>query len=385
MLYRHLGRTGEEVSVLGFGCMRLPIVDGRRDHIDVPLATEMLHYAFDNGVNYVDTAYPYHGTSLQAPGASEGFVGDALAGGYRERVLLATKLPPRMVQTRADMDGILDGQLERLRTDHIDCYLFHGLNKESWPKLLGLGALEFLDSALADGRIRYAGFSFHDEAALFKEILDAYDWALCQFQFNYMDEHYQAGLEGLRYATARGLGIVVMEPLKGGLLAGRAPSDVQALWDRAAVRRAPADWALRYVWNHPGVSTVLSGMGSMDQVVANVAAAEGAVPGSLTAAELDLIAQVRDVYGARVAVNCTACGYCQPCPSGINIPAVLGALNNASSFGNPAAGKAEYQFLVGFNLTAKASECARCGQCEEACPQSLPVADKLDEVAHLFE
>ena len=384
MLYRPLGRTGEDVSVLGFGCMRLPVIDGRRDRIDVPLATEMLHYAFDSGVNYVDTAYPYHGSSLQSPGTSESFVGDALAGGYRDRVLLATKLPPRVVQTRADMDTILNGQLERLRTDHIDCYLFHGLNQESWPKLLDLGALEFLDSALADGRIRYAGFSFHDEVALFKQILDAYDWALCQFQYNYMDEHYQAGIEGLRYATARGLGIVVMEPLKGGLLAGRAPSDVQALWDRAAVRRAPADWGLRYVWNHPGVSTALSGMGSMDQVVANVAAAEGAVPGSLTADELDFIGQVREVYHARMAVNCTACGYCLPCPSGINIPAVLASLNNASSFGNPAAGKAEYQFLVGFNLTARASECTRCGQCEETCPQHVPVADKLEEAARLF-
>ena len=385
MLYRSFGRTGEEVSILGFGCMRLPILEGKRDHINVPLATQMLHYAIDNGVNYVDTAFPYHGTSFQAPGMSETFVGDALAGGYRDRVMLATKLPPWVVQTRADMDSVLAGQLERLRTDHVDCYLLHGLHEATWQKMLDLGALEFLDAALADGRIRHAGFSFHDKAPLFKKIVDSYDWAFCQMQYNYMDDEYQAGLEGLRYASVRGIGVVVMEPLKGGRLAGRVPVEIQALWDEATVKRSPSDWALRYVWNDPGVSTVLSGMGAMEQVVANVAAAEGAMPGSLSADELRLIGEVREAYRARTVVDCTACGYCLPCPSGINIPVVLGELNDASLFDDPTAEKASYQIGLELKTSTKASSCTRCGQCEEACPQNVPVADKLEDAVRLFE
>ncbi len=385
MLYRSFGRTGEEVSILGFGCMRLPILEGKRDHIDVPLATRMLHYAVDHGVNYVDTAFPYHGTSFQAPGMSETFVGEALAGGYRDRVILATKLPPWVVETRADMDSVLAGQLERLRTDHVDCYLLHGLHEATWQKMRDVGALEFLDAALADGRIRYAGFSFHDKVPLFKKIVDSYDWAFCQMQYNYMDEQYQAGLEGLRYASDRGIGVVVMEPLKGGRLAGRVPAEIQALWDEATVKRSPSDWALRYVWNDPGVSTVLSGMGAMEQVVANVAATEGAMPGSLTADELRLIGKVREAYRARTVVDCTACGYCLPCPSGINIPVVLGELNDASLFDDFTAEKASYQIGLELKTSTKASSCTRCGQCEEACPQNVPVADKLEDAVRLFE
>jgi predicted aldo/keto reductase-like oxidoreductase len=385
MLYRQLGRTGEEVSILGFGCMRLPILDGRRDHIDVPLATKMLHHAIESGVNYVDTAFPYHGTSFQTPGASETFVGEALAGDYRDRVMLATKLPPWVVKSRGDMDTILAGQLERLQTDHIDCYLLHGLNPSTWKKIRDLGALEFLDSALADGRIRYAGFSFHDEVPVFKEIVDAYDWSFCQIQYNYMDEQYQAGLEGLRYAASRGLGVVVMEPLKGGRLAGRTPAEIQALWDSATVKRSPADWALRFVWNDPGVSTVLSGMGNVEQVVANIAAAEEALPDSLTTEELDLVDRVRQAYLARTVVGCTGCEYCLPCPSGINIPLILTHLNNASLFDDPTGEKGSYHVGLEMGAMKRATECTRCGQCEEACPQNVPVADKLEEASHLFD
>ena len=385
MLYRPLGSTGEQVSVLGFGCMRLPVIGGRQDRIDVPLATDMLHYAFDHGVNYLDTGYPYHGYSMKDPGLSESFVGDALADGYRDRVILATKLPPMLVETRADMDRILAGQLERLRTDRIDCYLLHGIGNKSWKKLLDLGVLEFLDSAQDDGRIRHAGFSFHDEVGVFKEIVDAYDWEFCQIQYNFVDEEFQAGLEGLTYAAARGLGVVVMEPLRGGRLAGRPPADIQMLWDTAAIKRTPAEWGLRYVWNNPGVSTVLSGMSTMEQVVANIEAADGALSGSLTADDLHLIQQAREAYQARTVVGCTSCGYCMPCPSGIYIPAVLGQLNSAHLFGDLASEKAAYDFAVEIKATAKASACTRCGQCEEVCTQNLAVADKMEEAATLLE
>ena len=240
MLYRPFGRTGEQVSILGFGAMRLPVIDGRREQIDVPLATEMLHYALDHGVNYVDTAFPYHGASFDGtPGNSEGFVGDALAGGLRDKVLIATKLPHWLVKSREDMDRILAGQLERLRTDRIDCYLLHGMGAKPWEKLAGLGVIDFLDGAKADGRIRFAGFSYHDDPAAFAPIVDGYDWDFCQIQYNFLDVDYQAGAAGLAYAADRGLGVVVMEPLKGGRLAPPVPEPIQRTLGRLRRSSAP--------------------------------------------------------------------------------------------------------------------------------------------------
>jgi predicted aldo/keto reductase-like oxidoreductase len=386
MLYREFGRTGEQVSILGFGCMRLPVIGGRRDCIDVPLATEMLHYALDHGVNYVDTAFPYHGVSFdETPGMSEAFVGDALAGGYRDKVMLATKLPGWLVKSRADMDRVLEGQLGRLRSERIDLYLLHGLSSESWKKLVGLGVLEFLDRAKADGRIRFAGFSFHDEAEFFRPIVDAYDWDFCQIQYNYMDVEYQAGTAGLAYAADRGLGVTIMEPLKGGRLAGRTPAAVQALWDSAPVKRTPVEWALRFVWDDRRVSSVLSGMTAMDHVVTNVALADEGHPGSLGRLDLELIEQVREAYKARMAVDCTACRYCMPCPSGIDIPLVLNFLNNVSLFENSGPELAGYKVNVDLGNTVRASECAECGQCEAACPQQLKVIEELAKAVRMFE
>ena len=215
MLYRKFPRAPMDLSILGFGCMRLPVFENRQ--VDEPRATEMIRYAIDHGVNYVDTAYPYH------DGQSEPVVGRALSGGYREKVWLATKLPSWLIAKKEDMDRYLDEQLERLATDHIDFYLVHGLNQDSWENTARLGVLEFLDEAVADGRIRYPAFSFHDSVPIFKEIVDAYDWTFAQIQYNFMDEQYQAGTEGLLYAAERGVGIVVMEPLRGGLLAKDAP------------------------------------------------------------------------------------------------------------------------------------------------------------------
>ena len=380
MLCRFLGRSGPEVSILGFGCMRLPVVDGRHDRIDAPRATRMLHHAIDAGVNYVDTAYPYHGGTHDPAGSSEVFVGGALQGGYREKVLLATKLPSWLVHSRADMDTFLDLQLKRLRTDHIDCYLLHGLNAGSWQKLHGLGVLGFLDRAMADGRIRYAGFSFHDQAAVFPGIVDAYDWTFCQIQYNFMDVDYQAGRDGLLYAAERGLGVVVMEPLKGGWLAQRVPAPVKALWEAAPVRRSPAEWALRFVWDEPGVSLLLSGMTAMEHVVENLRVAGEATPGSLTAEEHAVIRRAQDLYGARVRADCTGCRYCMPCPSGVDIPHVLEMLNDAYLYEDVPGATLIYGMRGG-----KASECTSCGECEEVCPQGLPIRDLLAEARALFE
>ena len=270
MLFRKMKKAEPELSILGFGCMRLPTKDNGQ--IDEEKATGMLRYAIDHGVNYVDTAYPYHN------GESEPVVGRALADGYREKVHLATKLPSWLITSREDMDKYLNEQLVRLRTDHIDFYLVHGLNRLFWENLSALGVTDFLTDALADGRIRYAGFSFHDNATIFREIVKSYDWTFAQIQYNFMDEHYQAGTEGLEYAAKKGLGIVVMEPIRGGLLA-RDLTGISEIWKKAKVRHQPAEWALRWVWNHPEVTVVLSGMSTPEQVRQNVAFARKRVAG----------------------------------------------------------------------------------------------------------
>jgi predicted aldo/keto reductase-like oxidoreductase len=386
MLYRPFGRTGEQVSILGFGAMRLPILDGRQERIDVPLATEMLYYALDHGVNYIDTAYPYHAAAFDGrPGSSESFVGDAVVAGYRDKVLLATKLPEPFVQSREDMDRILAGQLERLRTDHIDCYLLHGMGARPWEKLRGLGVIDFLEAAKASGRIRYAGFSYHDDPPAFAPVVDGYDWDFCQIQYNFLDVDYQAGAAGLTYAAERGLAVIVMEPLKGGRLAPPVPAPIQEVWDAYPVAASPVEWGLRFVWDDPRVSLLLSGMSTMEQVVDNVALAARGRAGSLTAADRELIAGVRDAYRARIAVDCTGCRYCMPCPQGIDIPRVFARVNDASLFDDPIGEKRAYHMEIGAKFTASASECSECGQCEAACPQQLEVIAELAKAVRLFE
>jgi predicted aldo/keto reductase-like oxidoreductase len=365
--------------------MRLPVVDGRRDRIDVPLAAEMLHYAIDHGVNYIDTAFPYHGASFDRPGTSESFVGEALAGGYREKVLVATKLPGWLVESREDMDRILAGQLERLQTDRVDCYLLHGLNAGLWEKLTRLGALEFLDAAKADGRIRYAGFSYHDEPPVFAPIVDAYPWDFCQIQYNYMDVDFQAGTAGLAYAADKGMAVVVMEPLKGGRLAGRAPASIEALWDTAPVKRTPVEWALRFAWDDRRVSVLLSGMSAMEQVTENVELASQGYPGAFNRLELALIDKVRAAYRGRTAVDCTGCRYCMPCPQGIDIPSILRCVNDAALFDALEEERGGYRFQVDSGQSAPASACAECGQCEEACPQKIKVIEELANASRMFD
>jgi uncharacterized protein len=381
MLYRIAGKTGQKVSSLGFGAMRLPVLHHQSHRIDEAQAQAMVDYAVAHGINYFDTAYIYHSEVPFQAGTSELFLGRALKP-YRSKVHLATKLPSWYIKSREDMDRYLDEQLQRLQTDHIDFYLVHSLNTELWPNLLRLGVTEFLDAAIADGRIGYAGFSFHDELPLFKQIVDAYDWSFCQLQYNFMDEECQAGREGMRYAAARGLGVVIMEPLRGGSLAERIPPGVQAVWDKAASRRTPAEWALRFVWHQPEPCVVLSGMSNLDQMAENVSVAAEAQPGSLSAAELSLIEEVKALYLALTSVNCTSCGYCLPCPTGVNIPANFLQLNNLAMFGNRDAGKFFYQHIL--KEQERAAACTECAQCEDLCPQHLSIRERLKEVAAVF-
>ena len=379
MLYRRMNKVKSDLSILGFGCMRLPVTKG--GNIDEEQATEMVRYAIDHGVNYIDTAYPYHN------GESEPFLGRALQGGYREKVNLATKLPSWLIKSRADMDRYLNEQLTRLQTDHIDFYLVHGLMKPFWEKLRTLGVTDFLDDAIADGRIRYAGFSFHDELALFKEIVDAYDWSFCQIQYNFMDEQNQAGTDGLRYAADRGLGIVVMEPLRGGMLTKDIPS-INDIWRKAPVQRSLSEWALQWVWNHSEVTVVLSGMSSFGQVQQNIAYAESGLPSSLSQEELDLFREAEIEYKKRIKVPCTGCRYCMPCPSNVSIPECFEMYNQGCMFDAPDVAGTNYNIVMGGMLTGSpgfASQCQECGDCEEKCPQGVPIREHLKKVAAYFK
>jgi uncharacterized protein len=327
MLYRRFPKVPHDIPILGLGCMRLPQAEGSgfAGKIDEEKAIAMIRHAIDFGVNYIDTAYPYH------DGESEPLVGKALTGGYREKALLATKLPSWLIKTREDMDRYLDEQLARLATDHIDFYLVHGLNKAWWENLSSLGVLEFLDEAVADGRIRYPAFSFHDDLPVFKAIVDAYDWTFAQIQYNFMDEQYQAGTKGLHYAAKKGLGIVVMEPLRGGLLSRDLPATREIL-AAAPVRRTPAEWGLSWVWDHPEVTTVLSGMSSMQQLEENLAYAERDRAGSFTPADREVIRQVKAAFESRVTIPCTGCRYCMPCKNGVEIPRCFESYNQAHMF-----------------------------------------------------
>lgn len=374
MQYRKFGKLNWRVSALGFGCMRLPTKSQDPADIDEPEATYMIRYAIDHGVNYIDTAYPYHG------GNSEPLLGRVLQDGYRAKVKLATKLPCWLVQNASDFDRYLNEQLHKLQTDHIDFYLLHSLNKQEWTKMRDLGALPWAEKAIADGRIGYLGFSFHDEYAVFQEIVDAYDrWTFCQIQYNYMDITHQAGTKGLHYAASKGLAVVVMEPLLGGRLVN-PPEPVQKIWDSAPRKRTPADWALQWLWNQPEVSVVLSGMSTMQQVKENLASADHSGVGMLSQEELDIIARVRVKYNELCPIPCTACGYCMPCPNGVDIPRIFRQFNYGVIYNAVAEAQSGYQNIP---EQARADKCIQCQQCEELCPQHIPISmwmERVDQV-----
>lgn len=380
MLYRKMPKNRDELSILGFGCMRLPLKDGK---IDEERATRQIRYAIDQGVNYIDTAWPYH------MGESEPFLGRALAGGYREKVRLATKLPSWIIETREDMDRILNAQLERLRTDHIDYYLVHGLVGTLWDKMEKLDVLGFLDRAKADGRIVNAGFSFHGSIEDFKQVVDAYSWTFCQIQYNFLDEKNQAGTEGLEYAASKGLGIIIMEPLRGGKLTNPVPPEVQEVWNKAPVKRTPAEWALRWVWNRPEVTVVLSGMNEESHIEENLKIASEAYPNSLTKAELQLVKKVEQKYRELMKIGCTGCRYCLPCPSGVDIPGCFEIYDNLYLSGNDKEAKLAYAAkpggIIRGDVPGYASQCIQCEKCVEKCPQQLDVPSLLEAVAEKFE
>ena len=376
MQYRKFGKLDWKVSALGFGCMRLPVLDNNMAHIDEKQAIQMIRYAIDNGVNYVDTAYVYH------EGQSEVLVGKALRDRYRAGTKLATKLPASQVQSAKDFDRILNEQLTRMQTDHIDFYLLHAMTKETWPKLRDLDVLPWAEKAVKDGRINYLGFSFHDEYPLFKEIVDAYDkWMFCQIQYNFADTKYQAGTRGLKYAAGKGLAVVIMEPLRGGAFTCKPPEQVAKLWAGAPEQRSPVDWALSWLWNQPEVSVVLSGMSALAHTYENVAIADHGGVDKLTPDELRLLEAVEKAYNGSSPVPCTNCRYCMPCPNGVDIPQIFAIYNDITVYDSM-----RNRFIYrDMDKSKRPENCVECGECLPQCPQHINIPEELKKIRAFFD
>lgn len=373
MQYNAFGKLGFDVSRLGYGMMRLPTrQENGETVIDRDEAKRIVRHAIDHGVTYVDTAYGYHN------GQSEIVTGEILKDGYRERVTLTTKLPQWLVKEPADMDRLLDEQLKKLDVPYLDFYLVHALNRDAFHKMQGVGYRAFLDRAKKDGRIRHAGFSFHDDNAAFHEIIDDYDWDMAQIQMNYLDDEDQATLEGLHYAGKRGVPIVIMEPLRGGALAS-APKEVKERIENYPVQYSPAEWAFRYIGSFPEVVTVLSGMTAMSQVVDNLRIFDSVKVGCMSEEDYALTASLKAAYKSRMPIGCTHCEYCQPCPQDVKIPDIFEMYNEARMFDRTEGMKGRY--ARGYvEKQNDASRCVQCGKCEGACPQQLPIIDWLQKV-----
>jgi len=378
MQYRTMPGSDEKLSALGYGCMRLPTHVGgpASSLIDTPKAKAQILGAIERGVNYLDTAAPYH------LGASESFLGEHILSdsALRQRVNIATKLPCMRIKTTDAMGATFDKQLAKLRVDHFDYYLLHALDGPGWDKMVELGVVEFMERIKAEGRVRHLGFSFHGRKEDFLRIVDAYDFAFAQVQYNMLDERYQAGIEGIDHAHAKGMGIIVMEPLRGGSLVGKIPVSVQKLYDEAEVKRSPADWALRWIWNNPKVTLLLSGMNVDAHIDENIRIACDAPPSGMNEAELAIIDRVRATYRELLQVDCTGCAYCMPCPEGIDIPAAFKNLNNRHMFGRlePTLFHAAYLGIqTPDGQPHWTSSCVDCGKCEGKCPQHIPIREKF--------
>ena len=381
---RAFGNTGMEVSPLGFGVMRLPMKGGGKtvnsntiDQVDVETSIQMIHDAIEGGINYFDTAYNYIG------GYSERILGQALQGGLREKVHIATKSPAWLYKAPEDFDRFLQEQLERLQTTYIDNYLLHSMNGGSWKKTVRNNAIDGMVRAKASGKVRNIGFSFHDDLELFEEILNAADWDFCQIQLNYYDQDYQAGLKGMRMAAERGLAVVVMEPLRGGLLVN-LPKEAQAAFDESGYGRSNVEWALDWLWNMPEVSCVLSGMSTPEQLQQNMGYAAKARPGMLSAEEQQVIARAKAALDARAAIPCTGCNYCVDlCPNKIAIPYNFRAYNMGVLYDDMELAKDFYRNEV-TSYGRRADSCISCGSCEEICPQHIKISELLPKVDELL-
>ncbi|MFX1313078.1 MAG: aldo/keto reductase [Promethearchaeota archaeon] len=395
MKYRKMGSLNWEVSALGFGAMRLPMINLAK--VDEEEAIKMIRYAIDNGVNYVDTAYTYH------LGNSEVIVGKALKDGYREKVHLTTKSPIWLIQKREDFDKYLNEQIDRLQTNP-DIYLFHGLTTGRLEKIKKLNLTEKIEEAREKGLIKYIGFSFHDSFKAFKEIIDYYNWDCCQIQFNYLDIEYQAGIKGVEYAGSKNIALIIMEPIRGGKLAISTDKldskpEIKDVLEKSNMNRTMADLALQFVWNHPEVSVVLSGMSNMQQVKENVESANNSAINSLSAEELQLTSELRKMYEKYELVPCTSCRYCEPCPNGVAISWIFRLLNELAYWGQERIARITFLYnryaktpeelekrrSEGREAEGVASLCIQCGECLDKCPQQIEIPDLMKKAAAIFE
>lgn len=381
MLYNTLGKSNLKVSRLGFGTMRLP-TKGRNDIIDEEEATKMLTYGIENGINLIDTAYPYHSAELGGNGESETFLGNYLQeNSYRDDVLISTKSPSWAIEKTEDFDLYLDEQLKKLQTDHIDIYLLHSLTETDWPKVRDLGVLDFLDDCLSSGKIDHVGFSSHMEIDYVIEVIDEYPkWEVALTQMNYLDEYYQSGVMGLNYLKEVNIGSMVMEPLRGGRLVQNIPESIQKLWDSAEVKRTPLEWALQYLWNRDDVDCVLSGMTSLEQVKENVKLASQ--EDIISENDQELIREVARTYKTFLGNDCSRCGYCMPCPHGVDIINCLAEYNIAHMMGNPKASAMQYFSLI--DDDSRADSCVDCKECLPFCTQMLNIPEELQKVYEYF-
>ena len=381
MLYNKLGKTNLEVSRLGFGTMRLPTKDSN-DNIVEDEASKMLEYGIENGINIIDTAYPYHSATLDGSGNSETFVGKFLKeNSYREAILLSTKSPSWAIEEKQDFDFYLDEQLKKLQTDYIDIYLLHSLTVPDWEKVQNLDVLDFLDDCLSSGRVKHVGFSSHIEVDYLIEILDEYPkWEVVMTQMNYLDEYYQSGVMGLDYLKEVNVGSVIMEPLRGGRLVQNIPPEIQKLWDSAEVKRTPVEWAMQYLWNRDDVDCVFSGMTSLEQVKQNVKIAS--TEDIISENDQELIREVARTYRTFLGNSCTRCGYCMPCPHGVDIINCLTEYNIAHMMQNPKASAMQYFSLI--DDDSRADSCVDCKECIPYCTQMLDIPAELQKVYEYF-
>ena len=373
MRYIKFGSTDKNISALGFGTMRLPIVDKNESKIDIPNALKMLHFAYENGINYVDTAYLYH------DGNSEYVVGESLKNGYREKVYLADKFPILLLETRKDLDKIFFEQLKKLETDHIDFYLLHSLHSGVWEKSKSANILEWCTEKKKQGLIRHVGFSIHDTFPVFKNILDSYEWEFCQVQYNYMNEDVQVGTKGIEYAYSKNVPVIIMEPLLGGSLVN-FPDSVNKIWKETS--KAPVEMAFQWLWNKREISIVLSGMSSMEQLEQNIKFASRSRADSLTEKELEIIGKVQDEFKKLIKIPCTKCQYCIDCPVKINIPYIFGLYNDANVYEGY---QIKHSSILYGMLENNAEKCLKCRKCENCCPQKIDIIEKLGVIHSFFQ
>ncbi|MCC7554084.1 MAG: aldo/keto reductase [Methanobacteriaceae archaeon] len=368
MKYRKLKKTGDNLSLLGYGCMRFPRKNGR---IDLKKTEQQVIKAIENGINYFDTAYTYSG--------SEETLGKILKNGYREKIKIATKIPIPSIKTKEDINRIFEKQLKRLQTNYIDYYLIHNVyTYDEWEKLKRLGFLEFIDKEKKKGRILNIGFSFHGNIINFKKIIDSYDWDLCMIQYNYLDENYQAGSEGLNYASSKDIGVIVMEPLRGGILVNKLSDKAKEIIDNFKIKKTPAEWGFKWVADNPNVKVVLSGMGEDKIIDENIKFFSKFESNTMNDDEKKMLESVKDIFQKSLQVNCTSCGYCLPCPQNVDIPNCFSSYNDKKIFKNFSS--TAFYLYNSLNNNSGADKCIKCGICEKKCPQKIAIIKELENV-----